>query len=51
MTDEQLYKDVDDFVAASNQLVRGIRDGRGTLGKLTTDPRLADAATASLQNL
>jgi phospholipid/cholesterol/gamma-HCH transport system substrate-binding protein len=51
MTDEQLYTDLNQFVAAANQLTEGIKQGRGTLGRLTTDPRAAEALEASLKNI
>jgi len=36
---------------AAGDLTRGIRDGRGTLGKLANDPTAANALAASLMNV
>ena len=51
MTDDRLYKDLEQFVASANDLTNGIRRGQGTLGKLVKDPKTADALQASLKNI
>lgn len=51
MTDDQLYRDLQQFVATAGELTRTIRDGRGTLGKLVNDPTTANALAATLTNL
>jgi len=38
-------------VAAAQQVVNGVNEGRGTVGRLVTDPTLYNAATASMTNL
>jgi phospholipid/cholesterol/gamma-HCH transport system substrate-binding protein len=50
-TDDQLYKEVTDFVAAAEAVADNLRRGRGTLGKLVSDPSIHDALEASLTNL
>jgi phospholipid/cholesterol/gamma-HCH transport system substrate-binding protein len=49
-TDDSLYTEMNNFVAAAETVVRKIDDGRGTLGKLANDPAAADALEASLKN-
>jgi phospholipid/cholesterol/gamma-HCH transport system substrate-binding protein len=51
MTDERLYTELQQFVAAANDLTAGIRQGRGTIGRLLTDRKSADALEASLKNI
>ena len=51
MTDEQLYADLNRFVATANDLTQGIKEGRGTLGQLVNDPKAAQALAASLKNI
>jgi phospholipid/cholesterol/gamma-HCH transport system substrate-binding protein len=51
LTDEQLYAELQRFVASAGQMVRELQQGRGTLGKLLTDPKAANSLEASLQNL
>ena len=50
-TDESLYKQLDAFVTASEQVARSISQGKGTAGKLANDPRLYDQLNASVANL
>jgi phospholipid/cholesterol/gamma-HCH transport system substrate-binding protein len=40
-----------DTVAAAQQVINGVNEGRGTLGKLVTDETLYHATTASMTNL
>ena len=51
MTDDKLYNELQQFVAAAGDVTRTIRSGRGTAGKLINDPKIADSLQASLTNL
>jgi phospholipid/cholesterol/gamma-HCH transport system substrate-binding protein len=51
MTDEQLYAQLNQFIASAHALTDGLNQGRGTLGKLLNDPSTANALEASLKNL
>ena len=51
MTDEQLYVELNKFVASANALTLGIQQGKGTLGHLVNDPKAAQALEASLKNI
>jgi len=50
-TDEMLYKQINGFVDAAEDVARNLSEGRGTIGRLTRDPSAARALEASLQNL
>ena len=50
-TDEQLYREINDFVAAAERVARNLSEGRGTIGRLAKDPAAARALEGSLQNL
>jgi phospholipid/cholesterol/gamma-HCH transport system substrate-binding protein len=51
ITDDALYRELQQFVASAGDLTRSIREGKGTIGKLVTDPKTAQALEASLSNL
>src|SRR5262245_6013787 len=51
MTDEQLYAQLNQFVATAGALTRELQQGRGTLGKLLKDPKAADSLEASMRNI
>jgi phospholipid/cholesterol/gamma-HCH transport system substrate-binding protein len=51
MTDEQLYAEMNRFVASANEVTRTIRQGRGSVGRLMNDPKAAAALEGSLTNL
>jgi phospholipid/cholesterol/gamma-HCH transport system substrate-binding protein len=51
LTDEQLYAELNRFVATANDVTRTIKSGNGTIGKLLNDPASANALQASLTNL
>ena len=51
MTDEQLYAEMNRFVASANDVTRTIRQGRGSVGRLLNDPKAARALEGSLTNL
>ncbi len=50
-TDEQLYREIQGFVDASEAVARNLRQGRGTAGKLLTDDALYASLDASVRNL
>ena len=50
-TDESLYTEMNNFVAAAETVVNRINTGRGTRGKLANDPAAADSLAESLKNL
>jgi phospholipid/cholesterol/gamma-HCH transport system substrate-binding protein len=50
-TDETLYREINSFVVAAEQVASSVNQGRGTLGRLAQDPAAAKALEASLQNL
>jgi phospholipid/cholesterol/gamma-HCH transport system substrate-binding protein len=51
MTDEQLYNEMQKFVASANEVTTTIRKGRGSVGRLLNDPKAAEALEGSLSNL
>ena len=51
MTDEQLYNEMQKFVASANEVTETIRKGRGSVGRLLNDPKAAEALEGSLSNL
>jgi len=51
VTDDALYRQLNDFVASAEAVTRGINAGRGTLGRLATNPAAAASLERSLQNL
>jgi phospholipid/cholesterol/gamma-HCH transport system substrate-binding protein len=50
-TDEQLYREINQFVDAAENVARNLSEGRGTIGRLTSDPTAAKALEGSLRNL
>jgi phospholipid/cholesterol/gamma-HCH transport system substrate-binding protein len=50
-TDDRLYREMNAFVSAAENVARTLNEGRGTIGRLTRDPTAAKALEASLQNL
>jgi phospholipid/cholesterol/gamma-HCH transport system substrate-binding protein len=50
-TDEALYREVNRFVDAAEDVARTLSEGRGTIGRLSRDPAAAKALEASLRNL
>lgn len=50
-TDEQLYVEINGFVAAAEAVASNVNQGRGTLGRLITNDAAARSLEASLQNL
>ena len=51
MTDDQLYSELQRFVASANDVTGAIKSGRGTLGRLVNDPQTVNALNGSLKNL
>jgi phospholipid/cholesterol/gamma-HCH transport system substrate-binding protein len=51
MTDEQLYADLNQFIAAARDVTAGLQTGKGTLGQLLNNPESARQLEASLKNL
>jgi phospholipid/cholesterol/gamma-HCH transport system substrate-binding protein len=50
-TDDALYREINSFVGAAEDVARQLSEGRGTIGRLARDPAAAKALEASLQNL
>jgi len=50
-SDDQLYKEITDFVTAAEGVTISLRDGRGTLGRLIKDPVAYERLNASLESL
>jgi phospholipid/cholesterol/gamma-HCH transport system substrate-binding protein len=51
LTDDALYREMQQFVAAAGDMTRELQRGRGTLGRLIRDPKAAVSLEASLQNV
>ena len=51
VTDDALYKQLNDFVSSAEAVTRGINAGRGTLGRLATSDAAAKSLEQSLANL
>ena len=51
ITDQQLYNEMQRFVASASDVTRAIRQGRGTVGRLLNDPATANALEHSMANL
>jgi phospholipid/cholesterol/gamma-HCH transport system substrate-binding protein len=51
LTDDALYRDLQQFIETANVVVKQVRAGEGTLGKMTTDASAYDALKSSLENL
>ena len=50
-TDDSVFKELDGFVRAAEQVTRAIADGKGSAGKFTKDSQLYDELEASIANL
>lgn len=51
VTDDQLYKELNAFLASAENVVNAVNKGKGTLGQLVNDPAAYRSLQASLQNL
>ena len=49
-TDESLYRELNAFVTAAEDVASSVNRGRGTLGRLANDPTAAQALERALQN-
>jgi len=50
-TDDDLYKEITQFVTSAQVVAAGIRDGKGTLGLMLRDPAAYNSLNAALGNL
>jgi phospholipid/cholesterol/gamma-HCH transport system substrate-binding protein len=50
-TDDDLYKEINQFVSSAQVVAAGLRDGKGTLGLLIRDPKAYNSLNAALGNL
>jgi phospholipid/cholesterol/gamma-HCH transport system substrate-binding protein len=50
-TDDQLYREINDFVGSAQTVAGYLRDGQGTLGMLAKDPAAYRQLSAALANL
>jgi phospholipid/cholesterol/gamma-HCH transport system substrate-binding protein len=50
-TDDQLYRDLQRFVASAGDVTTALKKGQGTIGNLMNDPAAYNALKASLENL
>ena len=50
-TDDQLYRDIQGFIASAETVANQVAQGRGTLGMLTRDPKAYQELEAALTNL
>ncbi len=48
---DELFRELDAFIASANEVTASINKSRGTLGKLTNDPKMYDELTASSAQL
>jgi phospholipid/cholesterol/gamma-HCH transport system substrate-binding protein len=51
VTDDALYKELQQFVGSAADLADKLKAGRGTVGRLVNDPAVWNALKASLENL
>src|SRR5215510_1455320 len=51
VTDDALYRELNEFVNSAEALTRNLNSGRGTVGRLINDPAAAKSLEASLENL
>ena len=50
-TNDELFRELDAFIASANQVTASINKSRGTLGRLTNDPKMYDELNASSAEL
>jgi phospholipid/cholesterol/gamma-HCH transport system substrate-binding protein len=50
-TDDDLYKEITQFVSSARVVAAGLRDGKGTLGQMISDPAAYNSLKAALDNL
>jgi phospholipid/cholesterol/gamma-HCH transport system substrate-binding protein len=51
ITDEALYRELEQLVASASTVTRNLNSGKGTIGSLMQDPAAYQAMKASLENL
>jgi len=51
MTNDSLYRELNNLVATAEEMVRNVGSGRGTIGRLANNPAAAEALESTLQNL
>jgi phospholipid/cholesterol/gamma-HCH transport system substrate-binding protein len=51
MTDDQFYKEINQFVASATDVTNAIRSGRGSISRFINDPQIANSLQGSLNNL
>src|SRR6185295_4082426 len=51
LTDDALYKELNQFTASATLLVTELKTGKGTLGRLVSDPKTVDTLNAALKNV
>jgi phospholipid/cholesterol/gamma-HCH transport system substrate-binding protein len=51
MTDQDLYNQLDRFIATAADVAKTIRDGKGSMGRFVNDPKIAMSLEGSLKNL
>jgi phospholipid/cholesterol/gamma-HCH transport system substrate-binding protein len=51
VTDETLYKEMEQFIASAGAVTKAINSGKGTLGQLVQDPSAYKALKTALENL
>ena len=50
-TDDDLYKEINQFVSSAQVVAAGLRDGKGTLGLMIKDPKVYNSLNTALGNL
>ena len=51
LTDEAVYRDFNNLIAAADRVAQNVAAGRGTMGKFASDPKVYDELHASVANL
>jgi len=51
LTDDELFKQLNQFVDSANLLTTEIKSGKGTMGRLVSDPKTVDTLNAALKNV
>jgi phospholipid/cholesterol/gamma-HCH transport system substrate-binding protein len=51
VTNDSLYRELNNLVSAAEEVARNMSSGRGTIGRLANSPAAAQALEATLQNL
>ena len=51
LTDEAVYRDFNNLIAAADRVAQNVASGKGTMGKFANDPKVYDELHASVANL